>query len=223
MSPPKMPLTMTQPSSDTHSAAIFPFVRGVFQRTALASTTKDGADKQHRRHRQRAHGLALEVHHAQQQDAFKPRPQEDGQVLQPVRNTCLWGRTPPVAPRPEVPDDTRLPSVIPVGAPVGKPDKAPAHGAEDHIDIRDRLVHGPFLYFWPRSSMIWSRSRAAYSNSSILLASFISFSRRAMVSSRSRSVSFFRGLGLSSSALWLISTISRTLLRMVRGTMPWAC
>ena len=43
MSPPKMPLTMTQPSSDTHSAAIFPFVSGVFHSTALASTTKDGA------------------------------------------------------------------------------------------------------------------------------------------------------------------------------------
>ena len=40
--------------------------------------------------------------------------------------------------------------------------------------------------------MIWSRSRAAYSNSSIRLASFISFSSRAMVSARSRSVSFFR-------------------------------
>ena len=43
----------------------------------------------------------------------------------------------------------------------------------------------------PRSSMIWSRSSAAYSNSSILLAAFISFSRRAMVSARSRSLSFF--------------------------------
>ena len=39
--------------------------------------------------------------------------------------------------------------------------------------------------------MIWSRSRAAYSNSSIRLASFISFSSRAIVSARSRSESFF--------------------------------
>ena len=43
-----------------------------------------------------------------------------------------------------------------------------------------------------------------------------------MVSARSRSVSFFLLSWDASSALWLISTISRTLLRMVRGTMPWA-
>ncbi len=40
-------------------------------------------------------------------------------------------------------------------------------------------------YFLPLSSMILSRSTAAYSNSSILLASFISFSRRAISASRS--------------------------------------
>ena len=77
---------------------------------------------------------------------------------------------------------------------VGKPDKAPAHGTEDHVDIGNvlfhRLVLGSF-YFSPRSSMIWSRSRAAYSNSSIRLASFISFSSRAIVSARSRSGEFF--------------------------------
>ena len=43
-----------------------------------------------------------------------------------------------------------------------------------------------------------------------------------MVSARSRSLSFFFDSLEASSALWLISTISRTLLRMVRGTMPWA-
>ena len=70
--------------------------------------------------------------------------------------------------------------------------------------------------------MIWSRSRAAYSNSSILLAAFISFSRRAMVSARSRSDSFFFDSLDAYSALWLIYTISRTPLRMVFGVMPWA-
>ena len=34
--------------------------------------------------------------------------------------------------------------------------------------------------------MIWSRSKAAYSNSSILLAAFISFSRRAMAEEASK-------------------------------------
>ena len=43
-----------------------------------------------------------------------------------------------------------------------------------------------------------------------------------MVSARSRSLSFFLESWDASSALWLISTISRTLLRMVRGVMPWA-
>ena len=70
--------------------------------------------------------------------------------------------------------------------------------------------------------MIWSRSRAAYSNSSMRLASFISFSSRAIVSARSRSESFFLLSLDASSALRLISTISRTPLRMVWGTMPCA-
>ena len=69
-----------------------------------------------------------------------------------------------------------------------------------------------------------SRKTAAYSNSSILLASFISFSSLAISAARSWSVSlrFRRARAVSSSAVLEISKISRTPLMMVLGTMPWA-
>ena len=74
----------------------------------------------------------------------------------------------------------------------------------------------------PRSSMIRSRRTAAYSNSSILLASFISFSRRLISASRSClfSLRWWRARVVSSSAVVEISSTSRTPLMMVLGTMP---
>ena len=70
--------------------------------------------------------------------------------------------------------------------------------------------------------MIRSRSTAAYSNSSILLASRISFSSLAISAARSCSVSlrFLWARRVSSSAVLEISKISRTPLMMVLGTMP---
>ena len=72
--------------------------------------------------------------------------------------------------------------------------------------------------------MMRSRSTAAYSNSSILLASRISFSSLTISAERSWSVSlrFLPLLPVSPSAVLEISRTSRTPLMMVLGTMPWA-
>ena len=63
---------------------------------------------------------------------------------------------------------------------------------------------------------------AAYSNSSILAASFICFSTRAISASISGLVSFLPDFRWVSASLLLSSRISRTDLMTVLGTMPWA-
>ena len=74
----------------------------------------------------------------------------------------------------------------------------------------------------PRSSMIWSRSTAAYSYSIILAASFICFSRRAISFSFYALVIFTPVRPLRSAVGEDISIRSRTDLITVLGTMPWA-
>ena len=121
-----------------------------------------GQIQQHRRHRQGAHGLALEVDQAQRQDAEQSGAQENGQMLQldaehlTVEQGEYDGQD---HQRAEVPDEHPVAQRYAhlCEHTVGKTDKAPAHGAEDHVDIGKVLFHRLVLgsvYFSPRSSMI---------------------------------------------------------------------
>ena len=117
MSPPSIPLTMMHPSSDTHSAAIFPFVSGVFHSTALASTTKDGArysstaatDSEHMVWHWKYTTLSSRM-------LMSPDPRKMGRCFSRMQNTCRWNRANTTVSTSSVPKfrkNTRLPSVMP--------------------------------------------------------------------------------------------------------------
>ena len=117
MSPPRMPLTMTQPSRDTARAMSFRFVSGVFHSTALNSTTKDGArysstaatDREHMVWHWKYTRLSVRM-------LMRPEQRKMGRCFHWMRNTCRWNRpntTVSTSSVPKLRRNTRLPSSTP--------------------------------------------------------------------------------------------------------------
>ena len=102
----------------------------------------------HRRHRQGAHGLAFEIHYAQQQNTDQAGAKKDGQMLPPDAEHLPVEQA---EHHRQHQQSAEVPDKHPVAQrharageqAVRKPDKAPAHGTEDHVDIGNVLFHSP--------------------------------------------------------------------------------